>query len=364
MTLKRDYNSMSLKWTEKKGKRLLGAAARLLLPSRSLSPTDLEWEQVRSVLLVRQDRRIGDLVMNTPLFHGMRSRFPGAHISLLLRAGYEGLFADDPNMDELIPFTPRVDFYNPIGLARLVSRLRRGRFDLAIDCSNFKSFSLTNGAITLLSGAPLRVGFIDKESPSFLNVLVPAGDQNHYAANQLELLSPAGIDDFPHETRIHFSSGREERGRSILVGAAGGQGPTAIIFTGAGNETKQWGVGTYLKIAGGLRDSGVNVVLASGPGDRSLDGNPGGFPVLPELTLSDFAAAVRACGVFVSGDTGPMHVAVACGVPTVSVFLEDNIERYGYHDGVSHIAIRIKDNFGGVDDVLSAATKLVAETKQ
>jgi heptosyltransferase-2/heptosyltransferase-3 len=331
---------MSLKWMEKKGKRALGALTRAVLPSNPISPAESDWSAVKRVLLVRQDRRVGDLVMNTPLFRGTRERFPEAHIALLLRGGYEELFADDPAIDEFLPFRPGQDLYNPIGLAMMAQRLKHGRFDLAIDCSNFKSFSLTNGILTMMSGAPLRIGFIDKESPAFLNVLVPAGEQRHYAANQVELLAPTGVADLSPETRLYFSEERAERGREKLRGLAGGGGPVALVFTGAANLTKQWGVHRYLEAAEKMRAAGLSVVFATGPGDRSLAGNIGGFPSTPTMSLGDFAAVVNACDVFVSGDTGPMHVAVACGVPTVTIFLEDHSARYGYHDGKRHLSIR------------------------
>lgn len=350
---------MSLKWMERKGKRGLARVIAAALPHRCASPTESDWEAVGRILLVRQDRRIGDLVMNTPLFAGARRRFPEAHITLLIRSGYEELLGDDPNIDELLPFSPGQDLYNPIGLAMMASRLKDSRFDLAFDCSNFRSFSLTNGFLTLMSGAPLRIGFDDKESPAFLNVLVPLGGHKHYAANQVELLSPTGAVDLPAETRLHFSRERAERGRSILEKLAGGQGPTALVFTGAGNKLKRWGIDNYLRTAKSMVSAGVRVVIAAGPGDRSLERNSGGLPALPALSLGDFAAVVKACGVFVSGDTGPMHVAVACGVPTVSIFLEDHVERYGYHDGSSHVAIRVEGDKEGADEVTAAALKML-----
>jgi ADP-heptose:LPS heptosyltransferase len=344
---------------EKKGKRLLGAATRALLPSQSLCPTDCDWQGVRRVLLVRQDRRIGDLVMNTPLFHGTRRRFPGAHVTLLLRGGYEELFADDPNLDELLPFTPGADFYNPFGFARLASRLRRGRYDLAIDCSNFKSFSLTNGFITLLSGAQIRIGFHDKESPAFLNVTVDQGESRHFIENQMELLGPAGGADIGERPWLHIGTERRERAEGLLRSiGVDEQAPKALLFTDAGNKKKTWGRSCFLGVAGRLKAAGLSVILAQGPRRSSAEAAFEGFPLLPSVGLADFAAAIFCCDVFVSGDTGPMHLAAACGVPTVGVFMEDNIARYGYVDGTRHQALKVTSS-AGVEDVAEAVIKAV-----
>ena len=350
---------MSLKWMEKKGKRILGAATRALLPSQSLCPTDSDWQGVRRVLLVRQDRRIGDLVMNTPLFHGTSKCFPGAHITLLLRRGYEELFEDDPHLNELLAFSSGRDLYNPIGLVSLISRLRRGRYDLAIDCSNFKSFSLTNGFITLLSGAPIRIGFNDKESPAFLNLTVDQGESRHFTENQMELLGPAGGADIGEEPWLRIGAERRERAGELLRGiGVDEQTPKALIFTDAGNKKKTWGRSCFLGVAGRLKAAGLSVILAQGPGRSSAEAASEGFPLLPSVGIADFAAAISCCDVFVSGDTGPMHLAAACGVPTVGVFLENNIKRYGYVDRTRHQALRVTSS-AGVKDVADAAIKAI-----
>ena len=96
---------------------------------------------------------------------------------------------------------------------------------------------------------------------------------------------------------------------------------------------------------------------------RSFDSASGKVAVLPPMALGDFAATVSACRLFISGDTGPMHIAAACGVPTVSVFLEDNVARYGYDDGKSRISVLVQDEAQGVRDVLAAATRLAQEKR-
>lgn len=359
---------MSTKSLEKRAKRAAGAVLRAALPSRRLAPESADWDAVERVLLVRQDRRIGDLVMNTPLFHGARRRFPRAHIALLLREGYEELFSDDPDLDELVPFGQARHLYNPLGLAALVSRLRRGRYDLAIDCSNFKSFSLTNGLLTLLSGAPLRIGFDDKESPAFLNVLVPCGEQRHYAVNQLELLRPTGAAGLSSETSLHLSEELKRRGRRAVEDLCGPDGTAPVlVFTGAGNRLKRWSLERYLEVAEAIRSHGMSVLLAAAPGDPTPGGGSprsrgGDFRVLPRLSIGEFAGAILASRAFICGDTGPMHIGVACRVPTVSVFLEDNVERYGYNDGRRNISVRVRDDEAGVKEVTQAALRLLAET--
>lgn len=358
-TFEEGLNSMSLKWMEKKGKRILGATLRSVLPSQSLNPTDSDWNRIEKVLLVRQDRRIGDLVMNTPLFHATRRRFPNAFIALLLRRGYEELYADDPHFNELIAFSGGRDFYNPIGLAALTSRLRRARYDLAIDCSNFMSFSLTNGIITLLSAAPIRIGFDDKESPAFLNVTVNQERPGHYVENQLELLSHMGGAEIGEGPWLHIGDARRDRAcRTLLSLGLDEDAPKALIFTDAGNEDKTWSWECFTAVARKLKAAGISVVLAQGPGRAGADRTCEDFPILPGMKIGDFAAAVSCCDVFVSGDTGPMHIAAACGVSTVGVFLEDHLKRYGYVDGARHQALRVTPS-AGADDVAGAAIRAI-----
>jgi heptosyltransferase-1/heptosyltransferase-2 len=220
----------------------------------------------------------------------------------------------------------------------------------------------------LLSAAPLRIGFDDKESPAFLNVVVPPGEQKHYALNQTELLSPTGAIDSPCRTSIRLSKEQEKSGRDLLRGlGATGEEPVAIIFAGASNLKKRWGLDNYIRVAEGLRSEGVFVALATGPDQQRPDAKsfaspPGPITLLPEMTLVDFASVIKAGGLFISGDTGPMHLAVACEAPTVSVFLEDHVDRYGYSDEARSISVRVRDDERGANDVIDAAKKIFAGT--
>lgn len=357
---------MSTKWIEKKAKRAVARAAMAVLPSRTLDPSAMDWSEVRRILLVRQDKRIGDLVMNTPLFHGVKARFPKAESTLLLYEAYQGLFWDDPFVDEVLPFSHGRDLHNPFGLAALASKLRERRFDLAIDCSNFRSFSLTNGFLTWLSGAPVRIGFDDKESPAFLNVLIAQGESRHYTENQMELLTPVGVTGVQAKPSIHFSASRLQGAGRLLaeIGLEEGS-PKAIVFTDAGNSDKRWSMDCFVQVAKNLQESGIAVALAHGPGsDRQVaalrsDGGllpKGSIPALPPLKIADFAAAVACCDAFISGDTGPMHIAYACGVSTISVFMEDNIRRYGYGGEPKFCALRVSKS-DGVAEVTEAALR-------
>jgi len=351
---------MVVKRLEKRGKRFLAAALQAVLPSRKEKPTEGDWKRVRKILLVRQDRRLGDLVMNAPLFHETRRLFPDAHITLLLRKGYERLFVEDPHIDEVVPFWPGRDLYSPVGFTRLVRGLRRRRFDLALDCSNFRSFSLTNGVITLASNAPIRIGFQDKESGAFLNVLVRCGSPRHYVENQLELLKPVTGEAAPFKTpRLYVPEDSLERGRMALRRAAEGP-PRAIFFVSAGNETKRWSLEAYVEAARLVSAEGIHAVLAAGPGDARLMKYAGELPILPPMDVADFAGAVSAAELFVSGDTGPMHLAVACGAKTVTVFAEDNASRYGYEDGHRHVVLRADRAELSAKEIAAACLRLLS----
>ena len=237
---------------------------------------------------------------------------------------------------------------------------------MAIDCSNFRSFSLTNGFLTWLSGAPVRIGFDDKESPAFLNLLIAQGESRHYTENQMELLGPVGATGVQAKPSLHFSASRLDGARRLLSGVGLVEGsPKAIVFTDAGNADKRWSMNCFVQVAKNLQESGVAVALAHGPGsDRQVatlrsDGDllpESSIPVLPPLKIADFAAAVACCDAFISGDTGPMHIAYACGVSTISVFMEDNIRRYGYGGEPKFSALRVSRS-DGVAEVAEAALR-------
>jgi heptosyltransferase-3 len=154
------------------GRRVLQALLNLVLPIEDNIPVE-SLRAVRSVLLVRPNFRLGNVLITSPLIAALRTRFPGARIDYL---GGEGTFAllDNLPIDER-HIMSRGFVLRPWRFVALFLRLRRMSYDVAIEGA-MGSFS--GGLYTFLSGARYRVG-VPRRNERFLNVRLPETPVTH-----------------------------------------------------------------------------------------------------------------------------------------------------------------------------------------
>jgi len=203
-----------------------------------------------------------------------------------------------------------------------------------------------SGVYAALSGAPIRIG-IDRNRENnklFLtHPVIPGKPENtdgpdHHAVEILygfaEFLGvPVDHTDFPAQPFL-----AEGADASMLAEIARGPGRKICLNVGASSMYKQWPVDHWSKLAATILDAGDTVVFVGDKRDAevvkqvtsTLGEHPGGtVDVSGRTNLRQLAAVLQACDVVVTGDTGPMHIAVAVGTPTVALFGSTNPDRTG-----------------------------------
>jgi len=284
-------------------------------------------------ILVRAPNWLGDAVMALPAVRALRRSLPEAHIALLARAWVAGLYRRESCTDEIILVPGPYGWRRWISLVRLVARLRRARFDWALLLPN----SLESALIPWLARIPRRTGYDRHGRGCLLTDAVAAPPRGsipwHESFQYLELLRRAGvIASLPEPAPILLEGIEQarERGRQ-LVAAMGLGGPLVGISPGAQNSrAKQWPAERFVeageRLAAELR---ARVVVFGTAAERALGQRVAAalrrhgtrvINLVGETTLEDFAALASVCRVFLSNDSGAMHLASALGVPTVAVF--------------------------------------------
>ena len=314
------------------------AAIRRLLPRRR--PAGIPG----AILLLRLER-IGDLLMTLGAIQAIRRRAPRARITLAV-GSWNGAVA------RLVPGLDRVETLDmpwlargarPAGIAHLLRagrRWRRRRFDLAI---NFEGDIRTN-ALMWLSGARRRVGFGMAGGGPLLTDCVPYDPGAHVAANAMRLVErafgaeSAGLTE-PREASARLSVPAEARARAAdLLGRDPTGGPLVGVHASGGREIKQWAPARFAEVAARLaRSHGARIVLSGSAADRALVDRlraalPAGVPcwdLSGDDDLVTLAAVIERLSVFVTGDTGPMHLAAAVGTPIVALFGPSDPRRWG-----------------------------------
>jgi heptosyltransferase-1 len=267
---------------------------------------------------------LGDIVQTLPVLSLLRRRFPQAHIAWVVKDSLAGILRGHPELDQLIclPY-PRGAWARWRSLRATLRRLRAERFDLAIDLQGL----LRSGLLTWATAAPRRVGTTLAREGAWLAYTdciesppwsVPAWRRYLVVARALGCGEEAAAGVVP-VTDAQRQWARQRLGHLPR--------PRLAIHPGAQWVTKRWPPEHFAALAYRAQcDYGAAVVLVGGGGEEPLcDRIARGLPaavcnLAGQTSLLQLAAVIQQCDLFLSGDTGPLHLAAALGVPVVGVF--------------------------------------------
>jgi heptosyltransferase-2 len=265
-----------------------------------------------SKILIRATNWVGDAVMCVPALNAIRERFPRAHIAILAKPWVADLYRRESFADEVI-------LYNPASRWKMAGELRARRFDCAILLQNAFEAAL----IAWLARIPARIGY-KRDGRSLLltkAVAVPKRGEipRHERFYYLELLRRAGIvDRLAESDAIRLTPPPVER-KTRMIGVS----PGAAYGT-----AKQWLPERFAETAGALATArGASIALFGSQSERTLCSQVAemltGHEVknyAGETTLAQFIELAAQCELFLTNDSGAMHIASALGIPTVAIF--------------------------------------------
>jgi heptosyltransferase-2 len=300
---------------------------------------------------VRGTNWLGDAVMTTPALLRLRERFPGSHIALLTPEKLKELWQDHPAVNETISFA------RGESALTVAKKLRAGKFDTALVLPNSPRSALE----AFLAGIPERIGHarawrnffltrivapradavkMHKRTVAEINALISqkpeAGKQrpdlpktSHQSFEYLHLAAAMGANPEPLPSKLFITPGEVE-----IVGKKFGLqqhgGPVFGLNPGAAyGPAKRWPVEKFIAAAreiqkrthcawilfGGKDDAEITNQIQSAPGSGPAIHNLAGKTSLRELMV-----LLNFCRVFITNDSGPMHVAAALGIPVVAIF--------------------------------------------
>ncbi len=300
----------------------------------------------RRVCLIKPSS-LGDVVHTFPLLASLRRHWPEARLSWVVNRGLRSLLDGHPDLDEVIPFDRNQIRLHPRGIGamgRFLLDLRRREFDLTIDLQGL----FRSGVMTAATGARARVGLSSARegAPLFYNYRVDEPSREIHAVDRL--LQVAAVFGAPTESipaTVAFSADDERWARTALDRFPR---PWVVLNIGARWLTKQWPPGHFAAIAHRAQtELGAGLILVGAPEDRplvaSLQANLGRISVPPldlcgATTLPQLAALASLVDLFVSNDTGPLHLAAAAGAPCVGIYTCTSPTRTGPYGPRSVVA--------------------------
>ncbi len=276
---------------------------------------------------------IGDIIHTLPALAAIRENFPGAEISWVAEQRSAEILRGNELLDNLIEVDTKslrggkVIEKMLIEGAKQIKNLRQYDFDIAIDFQGL----LKSGVIAKLSGAKSRWGFSRAElrEPSarvFYTDTAKIPKLTHVIRRNLAIASTALGFDLRSE-QISFPVFTTEEHKLEAAAIAGRVGANFAILNPAGGwVTKLWHAEKYGRLADMIwEEFGLESIVVTGPTEAALasqvlHASRSGKTITVEPSLKGFYELAKRAGVYVGGDTGPTHLAIAAGTPVVGIF--------------------------------------------
>lgn len=279
-------------------------------------------------ILVVRFSSIGDILLTTPLLRAIRTKWPGARVTVLTKRQYLPLVSDNPNATEAFGVTPQDTVRDVAAL------IRRVHYSHILD--------LQGGARTL----PLRLlargpwsGFSHRRVARELLIRFK---HNRYPEHvpvpqrYFEAAADLGVEPDGGPLEFFLNPAAEATAAAWLTRAGVGRERALVaVAPGAAHATKRWPVEHWIELIRRIAHTGADVVALGGPEDSALGAElaaRGGTQVASaagELSLQETGAVLERAAALISGDTGVMHMATGVGTPVVALF-GPTVRQFGF----------------------------------
>jgi ADP-heptose:LPS heptosyltransferase len=294
---------------------------------------NLRPERIERILIIRIDERVGNVLLTTPLITALEEWFPDAELDVLVAENKRDLLH---GIARVVPYEKRGFFRRPWAWFRLLRALRNRRYDVVIDASHWHRFSLTSAVIAAWTGAPLRIAHDRGEAALFATETVaPPTERESEIRTKLRLMAPLGIEAPPRPMRTGLGLGAARSKMDRWLESEGLTDPIVGLAPGGRKADHRVDPAVFASLGRSAQKAGASVLVLWGPGEESLAAEVGGAcqaKAAPPTNLDELAALMRRCAVTVTNDTGPMHLSVACGSPTIALFRSGDPARWGHSE--------------------------------
>ena len=302
----------------------------------------------RNRILIFNVNWVGDVLFSTAFIRNLHYNFPDSYIACCIPPRCAQVLEGNPYLNEVIIFDEKGRHRGPLGLLRFCSLLRAKKFDTVFLLH--RSFS--RAFLTWLAGIRERIGFDTKKRGWLLTSSFPVPDHlaMHRIQCYLDLLRKAGLrvrdsyTDFPvwqkHARVVDDFLGANAGDSDFLVG----------INPGGNWGPKRWPKERFAELAARLvREFSANVIVTGGENDLELAEEiqklSGEKLVIAcgKFSLKEFGALAMCLDLFITADTGPLHVANACGAKKIiCLFGPTDPDLTGPHPDDNAVVVRKK----------------------
>ena len=307
--------------------------------------TEMEGKKINKIGIF-QTSFIGDSVLTTPLIQKTAKLFPEAKIVVITRPQTEDIFRPMPEVSEII-LNEKKGLNQILGVWKTAKAIQKSGIDiLLVPHRGFRS-----ALIAWLSGVPVRIGFTSSEGRFFYTKTVPFSWMIHDAERNLSLLHGIVKENFKAEKlNMQYAPSAEEN-VARLMKDFNLEGKTLIgVHPGSAWPTKCWPFENYVDLVSRIETELhlQTVIIGGGQKDADLgeklcqlsQGHTANL--CGKTSLADLMALMKHFKLFITNDSGPMHIATAFNVPTLAIFGPTTRELGFFPYGQGHRVIEVK----------------------
>jgi lipopolysaccharide heptosyltransferase II len=318
-------------------------------------------KKYKRILVTQTGGWIGDMILLTPTLRALRHAYENSHITMLVRPLVQKLMIDNPYLDELMIYDKRgedreislnkggkgiVKLLHP-RLRRdfqLSQRLRELRFDLAVV---LHPNSVRSALVPYLARIPERIGSRINGRGIFLTRSINDREDIHEVERYLRVLKFIGISN-PNPKLEFWHTMEDRRAVERILAESGISNADILVGINPGTtwETKRWKLERFAEVIDALlKKYKARVVLTGSPaeepfGDRLQELTSAEFVNLVGKTdLRQLGALIERMSFYITGDSGPMHIAAAVNTPTIALFGPTSPIRHAPY-GAGHVVIQ------------------------
>ena len=277
-------------------------------------------DQINRILIIRL-APLGETVLTTPVIRALRQHFRDAYIAYMVAPTREDLVSANPHLNEVLTYQASVP--------KLLYQIARRKFQMAVVLQ--PTFRLV--LHTFLARIPVRVGFeTNAGGKKLLNLAVPNNTGQHETERYLDIVRALGIEVVDTEPEVFVDNASLAWMNNFLENHKFHDDTRIIgMNPGAATTYRRWHAANFAALGDQLHETyGAHIIITTGPregelADRVAEQMSHSPVIVNQATPMQLAALLQRCDLYISNDTGPMHLSTAVKTPTVALFGASNL---------------------------------------
>ncbi len=280
-------------------------------------------------IIVRMPNWLGDAVMATPVLADLKSRFKNAKITAMCQSNIAPLLKNDPNIDDVLSYAKPNGWIHRVTHPEVIESLRRGKYDLGILLTN----SFSSAWLFFAGKVQNRIGFDGNYRNMLLNKSVPFPENmetQHLVTTYKMLLAPVGVPISKNLPKLYVSFEESEIADDLLNNLKINPKINTIIGINPGaayGSAKCWLPERFKALNERLlKDPNTYIIYFGDQAGTSLvndickETNDRVINLAGKTTIRNLMALIQKCSLFLTNDSGPMHIASALGTKLIALF--------------------------------------------